>query len=84
MKKKIFSEDDQTKAYEYFSEKRKREEEDSRLAKELAEMEEKQSKSPVKPVSAAGDLDLAIKLIAQENEERNKKKFWNKLNVMQL
>jgi len=73
MKKKIFSEDDQTKAYEYFSEKRKREEEDSRLAKELAEMEEKQSKSPVKPVSAAGDLDLAIKLIAQENEERNKK-----------
>jgi len=47
-------------------------------------MEEKQSKSPVKPVSAAGDLDLAIKLIAQENEERNKKIFWNKLNVMQL
>jgi len=72
--KKPFGEEDQHKALEYFSEKRRREVEDERLAKELMDKEEQLFKSsPFKPVSTAGDLDLAIKLIAQENEERKNK-----------
>jgi len=73
--KKPFGDEDQQKALEYFAEKRKREEDDERLAKELMEKEEQlyKSSTPAKPISTAGDLDLAIKLIAQENEERKNK-----------